>query len=110
MTPNCVERVESTVVPQALHLLNDGMVRRLAASLAQRLWAEAGADPGEQIERAYLISLGRPTTAEERTLSREKLRQLTAQWAPQTGPEAAQRALETFCHTVINSAAFLYID
>jgi len=110
MAPNCVERVESTVVPQALHLLNDEMVRRLAASLARRVRAEAGADPGEQIERAYLISLSRPSSPEERTLSREKLRQLTAQWAPKVGPEASQKALETFCHALINSAAFLYID
>ena len=110
MAPNCVERVESTVAPQALHLLNDGMVRRLAAALAGRVRAEAGADPGQQIERAYLISLSRPPSVEERTLSREKLRQLTAAWTRERDLESPQKALETFCHALINSGAFLYID
>ena len=110
MAPNCVERVESTVAPQALHLLNDTMVQGLAALLAGRVRAEAGADPAQQIERAYLISLGRVPTAEEKTLSREKLKQLAMAWAQEGKSEAAQKALETFCHTLVNSAAFLYID
>jgi Protein of unknown function (DUF1553)/Protein of unknown function (DUF1549) len=110
MTPNCVERVESTVASQALHLLNDTMVRRLAASLARRVWAEAGSDPARQIERAYLITLSRPPTPEEATLSREKLRQLTAAWSRDKTSDAAQQALETFCHALVNSGAFLYID
>src|SRR5262249_14172917 len=36
MSPNCLERRDSTVAPQALHLLNNGMVRRLAEGFAER--------------------------------------------------------------------------
>lgn len=110
MAPNCTERIESTVATQALHLLNDAMVRRLAASLAQRVRAEAGNDSERQIERAYLITVSRLPTREERLASREILRQLEIAWAQERKPEQAQHALETLCHTLINSSAFVYID
>ena len=73
MTPNCLERVESTVVPQALHLLNDPTVRQLAGSLAERVRREAGSDPGRRIEQAYWIVLNRPPTSEEQAVSRQAL-------------------------------------
>src|SRR2546428_5910016 len=41
MTPNCVDRVDSTVATQALHLMNNGMVDDLAGSLAKRVEREA---------------------------------------------------------------------
>ena len=110
MSPNCVERGESTVATQALHLLNDAMVARLAASLAGRVRAEAGADPGQQIEQAYLISVNRPPTPEEKALSRDTLRQLSMAWASEGESGASAKALETFCHTLINSSAFIYVD
>src|SRR5262249_42199631 len=54
MDPNCLERRDSTVAPQALHLLNNGMVRRLAESFAERVRREAGDAAAKQVERAYL--------------------------------------------------------
>lgn len=100
MGPNCVERSVSTVSPQALYLLNNARVRDLAAALAARV-AEA-ADP---IESAHPIVFGRLPTAEERTAGREALRALEREWS---GDKA--RALETYCHTLLNSAAFVYLD
>ena len=117
MNPNCLTRAESLVAPQALHLLNDTGIRELAARLAQRVRNLAGDDPVQQIERAYWITFSRPSSVEELADSRQILEQLTAQWAkqlatagqPATG-EAERRALVTYCHTLLNSAAFLYID
>ena len=42
MNPNCSRTRDSTVVLQALHLMNNGMVHELAESLARRVEAEAG--------------------------------------------------------------------
>jgi len=95
MTPNCVERVDSTVATQALHLMNNGMVDDLAGYLAKRVEREAGADPRQQIERLYWIALSRPPDDEETRISLEALSKLP---------------LDRLCHTVLNSAAFLYID
>jgi mono/diheme cytochrome c family protein len=117
MNPNCVERRASTVAPQALHLLNNGTVRRLAEEFARRALREAGIDPARQVEWVYLAALGRPPTAEEKALGVEALAQLQKEWAkhPAAGQkpdadEAERRALTTYCHTIVNCAAFLYID
>ena len=110
MTPNCLERVESTVVPQALHLLNDPTVRQLADSLAERVRREAGSDPARRIEQAYWIVLNRPPTSEEQSVSRQALEKLEKSVENAGGREVAEQALAKFCHTLLNSAGFLYID
>jgi mono/diheme cytochrome c family protein len=117
MNPNCVERRTSTVAPQALHLMNNGMVLHLAAQFADRVRREAGADPARQVERVYLTALGRCPTGEERRLTLDALSRLTRQWAWHRAAagrpdpdEAARKALAAVCHAVLNSAAFLYVD
>ena len=37
MTPNCVRRTDTSVAPQALYLLNDTVIRKLADALAERV-------------------------------------------------------------------------
>src|SRR5207253_2440040 len=66
MNPNCIERRGSTVAPQALYLMNNGMVYQLAEHFARRVCREAGADPAKQVERAYWIALSRPPGEEEK--------------------------------------------
>src|SRR5579863_8627785 len=53
MSPNCVDRSISVIAPQALHMMNDGMIAKLAESFAGRVRKEAGADIEKQVERAY---------------------------------------------------------
>jgi mono/diheme cytochrome c family protein len=112
MNPNCIERRSSTVAPQALHLLNNGMVRHLAEQFARRVRQEAGSDPAQQIEWIYLTALSRHPREEEKALGQTALSRLTEEWGKQkvASDEAARRALTTYCHTILNSAAFLYID
>ncbi|HEY7156673.1 MAG TPA: PSD1 and planctomycete cytochrome C domain-containing protein [Gemmataceae bacterium] len=112
MNPNCVARRSSTVAPQALHLLNNGMVRRLGEHFARRVRREAGPDPSRQIEWVYLTALSRPPSEEEKTLGRMALVRLAKEWGKRQvdKDEAGLRALTAYCHTILNSAAFLYID
>jgi hypothetical protein len=111
MSPNCIERRESTVAPQALHLLNNGLVHHLAEQFAERVRREAGDEPAKQIERVYLIALSRFPSDEEQQVGRDVLTRLTEQWAGTApGGEAGRRALTTYCHAIMNSAAFLYVD
>jgi hypothetical protein len=95
MTPNCVDRTDSTVATQALHLMNNGMVDELAGSLAERVAKDAGGDPKQQVEKLYWLALSRPPDDEERKLAMDGL---------------AKLSLSRLCHTMLNSAAFLYID
>ena len=113
MTPNCVERVESTAVPQALHLLNNRLVHDLSESFASRVKSEVGSDPQRQIERAYLIALSRPPGDDEKSAGLEALTELgqVAEQRLNADQEGTSiRPLAKFCHTLINSAGFIFID
>ncbi len=116
MGPNCVTRNVSTVSPQSLMLMNNKRVRELAAILAARVKAilETRSSKSEnsvadrqdaQVDVVYQLALSRSPSSQERRLGVDALRQLKAAW-----PARPQAALETYCHTILNSAAFLYID
>jgi hypothetical protein len=117
MNPNCLQRADSLVAPQALHLLNDTAIREMAGHFAGRVLQASGEDPGRQVQLVYWIALSRPPSAEELEICLESL---TALARPSTTGSAlavapakadgARKALATLCHTVMNSAAFLYID
>jgi hypothetical protein len=116
MNPNCVERRDSTVAPQALHLMNNGMIQQLTEHFAHRVIHEAGDDPTRRVERIWWIALGRPPGAQEREIAVNALRDLANTWSKHLPAgkggqaEASRKALTTFCHTIMNSAAFLYLD
>ncbi len=105
MSPSCLERGESIVAPQALHLLNNRMIDDLAAFFARRLERQAGPDRRRQVEGAYWTALSRPPNDEERKASLDALERFT-----QISQGDSSIALTKFCHTLINSAAFVYID
>ncbi len=117
MNPNCLQRPESLVATQALHLLNDTTVRELAGHFAERVLREVGDNSDRQVERVFLIALSRQPTPPEREIGLQALTRLKKEWNKQlpTGgksdaDEATRRSLKTFCHTMMNSAVFLYID
>jgi hypothetical protein len=117
MNPNCVERRATTVAPQALQLMNSGMVQYLAEQFAARVRGEVGTSPARQIEQVFLIALGRPPSAEERRATGDALATLTREWTQRLSgsgkggsDEAAGRALTAVCHAVLNSASFLFVD
>jgi hypothetical protein len=58
----------------------------------------------------YLIALSRPPSAEELQVGTEALAKLAERWRPGAGQGAGERALATYCHALMNSAGFLYVD
>ena len=117
MGPNCLERSESTVAPQALHLLNNAMVHDLARHFADRVTTVLAdqliAEPQAQIREVYRLALSRNPTLEEQDAAIVALGQLREHWrkkADATDDSAARNALGSFCHAIMNSAEFLYID
>ena len=113
MNPNCLQRSESLVAPQALHLLNDSAVREMAAQFADRVLRGAGEEAANQVQRVYWTALSRPPSVEEQEACVRSLRTMTEQWAADgrsPSSEAPRKALTTLCHTLVNSALFLYID
>jgi hypothetical protein len=108
MSPACLERSQSNVAPQALQLLNDAMIRRLADDFAGRVLREAGPDPAKQVDWAFRVAVSRPPLPEEKKAALETLGKLRS--AAGGSPDADRLALGKFCHTLLNSAAFLYVD
>src|SRR5690606_31710043 len=107
MGPNCIARNTSTVTPQALLLMNNAHVRDLAAALAERVRQFAGeeADPAEIVQTVYRLALSRDPNEQELQLGTAAIAELTAAWE-----QDSQAALTSYCHTILNSAAFAYVD
>lgn len=101
---SCGRRIETTVAPQALFLMNSDFARRRSAGFADRLLA-ASADPAEQIDLGFTLTLGRPATDQERGQS---LAFLQAQRARHDGD--AKAALTDFCQVLFSTNAFIFID
>jgi hypothetical protein len=64
---------------------------------------EVGDDPARQVERIYLIALSRWPNQDEKRIGVEALEHLTKE-------TTADKALAVYCHAIVNSAAFLYVD
>jgi hypothetical protein len=105
MNPSCGARRSSTTATQALHLLNNAWVANLAGKLAERAAREAGAgaSPRALVEAASWIALSRPPTKAEEAAAIETIARMTDAWTP-------EGAFAAYCHALINSAAFIYID
>jgi hypothetical protein len=117
MSPNCISRRDSTVAPQALYLMNNGMIEELAEQFARRIRQEAGPELAKQIKWVYLVALSRLPTNEESQIGVDALRKLTDEWTRATQPSAefdreaaGRKALTSYCHALMNSANFLYVD
>lgn len=105
MGPNCLTRSVSTVSPQSLMLMNNRHVRDLAGAFAERVRRLAPANMVQQIQLIYQLALSRRPNEREQQAGVNALKGLTS-----LSPNDPGRPLETYCHTILNTAAFLYVD
>ena len=112
MSLNCTRRSSSAVVGQSLFMLNDDFVLEQSRAFARRVTKSAGESPATRIERAFQLAFGRKPTPKEiawssELLERRTARYLTAEVLPE---QAAERALASFCHVLLNTSEFLYVN
>jgi hypothetical protein len=122
---SCARRFQTVLPTQALTLMNDPLVREWSRALAARLLDDAGLSPEQQVERAFRIVLSRAPNAEERQAVLDFLGRQSAEIAgklarsePVSLPENAPAGLEParaaalvdFCHALLNSNEFLYLN
>ena len=131
MTNTCPRRGVTTIAPQALALFNGDFTRTEAGFFADRVRKDAGDDAAQQIDRAYHIALCRRPTAAQKQIALEFLARQTqlhlgissqagsgpttqqAAFIPaddKAQKAAAQAALADFCHVIINTNEFIYLD
>jgi hypothetical protein len=122
---SCGRRMQTTTAPQALVMMNSKQVLEAAQSFAARVLAEAGADRKAQIDAAYRLAFSRrPDPAErdmglsflashqpildERAAANQPLALPSSHAENLDRAEAA--ALVDFCHMLLNSNEFVYVN
>jgi hypothetical protein len=89
------KRAVTTTPLQALALLNNPFMLRMADCFAGRLEREAGGTVDGELARAYQLSFGRAPEPPELAIGKEFV---------------AQHGLAAFCRVLLNSNEFLYVD
>ena len=97
-------REKTTVATQALHLMNDALVRSCSVKLADDLH-KLSADPSKWIENAFQKTLGRSPQPAEVKKAAEFLERQT-----QLRKGDRKAALADFCQAMISLNEILYID
>jgi hypothetical protein len=119
LQPNCLKRGYSTVATQALQLLNGNLIRESARYFAGRTIDLVSYNVEKQVELVYLAALSRPPTEQEISQGVEAVQTFTQQWLEQLQKEvpaeprqtkAQWLGLASFCHIILNSPDFIYID
>jgi hypothetical protein len=114
MHNSCARRLTTTTAPQALLLLNGDFAlecgQRFAASLCER----HGDDETHLVAEAYRLAWGRAASAEEMQLGLRFLSALAEELRTRrhTDGGSMDRAavLTDFCHALLNTNEFLFVD
>ncbi len=107
---SCGRRMNTTVAPQALAILNDPFVRLRAEELGGRLRRECGEDLDAQVETAFQYALNRPPSAEELADARDFVLQQSRERIARGELNGSSLALVDFCHSLFGLNEFIYID
>jgi hypothetical protein len=114
------------VVPsQALAVMNDHLVLDWSQALAGRVLNDAGLNPQQQIDRAYRLALARTPKPEEQRTVAEFLKTQSTLVAdrlahnekvllpanlPNGADQAKAAAFVDFCHALLSSNEFMYVN
>jgi hypothetical protein len=122
---SCSRRFRSVIPSQSLILMNDPLVMEWSRALAGRVLNDSGLSLDQQVERAYRLALSRLPNTDERATILDFLRQQTTLHAerlarnekppipaelPAGVDPARAAAFVDFCHTLLNSNEFLYVN
>ena len=108
---SCGRRMNTTVAPQALAILNDPFVRLRAGELAASLLTAAGSSSEQQIRESFQRCLNRDPMPEELAAAGEFLAAQTAAHQQRgANQNAPVLALTDFCQSLLGLNEFIYID
>ena len=109
---NCAYRDASAVPLQSLTMLNDAFVAEQARHFAHRVERLAGNTGEPAITTAFRLALARSPTAAETAIGYRLLERQAAAYraAGRSAGEADHLALIHWCHTLVNTSEFLYVE
>ncbi len=100
-------RNATVVAPQALLMMNSGLVAKAAEQFAAVLLASAS-DDTRRIELAYQKAYARPPTAKELARARKFLTEFTA--SPSADAGKPSPAWSVFCQSLLAANEFIYLN
>ena len=106
---SCSRRVNTTTAPQALQMLNGEFAKERAQRLGSDLLRKYSDDDAGLVAYAYRAAWGRDPTSEELRLGMQFVAEQTTRVRTKDG-DARQVAVIDFCHAVMNTNEFLYVD
>jgi hypothetical protein len=118
MHNSCARRLTTITAPQALLLLNGDFALERANRLAETLREQFGAEEAQIVRRAYRLAWGRPPCEEEVQLGLRFLSNQTDTLLAREHPAGVKKdrgtarmaALADFCHALLNTNEFLFVD
>ena len=121
--PNCTSRPVTTVSPQSLLIMNNFGMRQHARHFADRLSASGASERKSRIRTAFELCYGRTATETEVTDSvtfietqEAYYKENPTRFEKESGPAEKETAapeslaLGAFCHALLSTNEFLYID
>jgi hypothetical protein len=111
MPVNCTQRTNSATVLQSLAVLNSEFLFAQSDRMAERLSTSA-ADTPARIQLAFQIVFARQPTDTELSKSATFMHEQTVGYEANQTPadQAQQMALADFCHMLLSSNEFLYVE
>jgi len=121
----CGRRFRTVIPSQSLVLMNDALVAEWSMALASRVLNDAGLSPDQEVERAYRLVLSRSPKSSEKEAVNEFLREQSSLIEERLvrnekvqvpgnlpgGVEPARAAaFADFCHALLNTSEFLYVN
>jgi len=95
------------VAPQALFLMNSGFVRARSEGFAKRLLDDTSLSDTQRVERAYLMALTRTPDAAELDAALSYVANLSKRLG---GENAHAKAWQSFCHVLLATNEFIYLN
>jgi hypothetical protein len=102
---SCEARFVTVQPGQTLALLNGDFTNAAAVKLGDRVVAEVGDDPRQQIEHAIQLALNRPADDDEAAEGLALVSRLQQEYGL-----TARKALDQWCLAVLNLSEFIYLD
>jgi hypothetical protein len=110
MHNSCSRRLSTTTAPQALLLLNSELTLGRARQWAQNLRARHGEDIEKIAVEAYRRAWGRPASRDEVALASRFVERQARLHQREGSGDGHTQALIDFCHAVLNTNEFVYVD
>ncbi|MBL8808990.1 MAG: DUF1549 domain-containing protein [Planctomycetaceae bacterium] len=108
MTPNCERRVASTTASQSLLMMNNPFIVQQADALSARVRA-AASELRQQQAIAWRLVFGHRATEAELNAAAEFVATGVTAIGPDK-PDAGVRAMNDWCHALLCSSGFLYVE